>query len=102
MVFVWEADTPTLLFLPQSQQLVNDTEEFARENEISGSDQLAVAILLDFTGDVELTVQHHQSFQQQVIAPVSRDQRFWCLTAQPIQSFLESCLETSRVGNIES
>lgn len=100
-VFVWEADNPTLLPLLRSQRLLNYAGAFDWGDEGSGAAQLALAILLDFTADEELALQHHQSFQRQAIAQIPYDEPFWCLTTSQIQFFVESCPQVTQSGDME-
>lgn len=48
----------------------------------SGPSQLALAILLDFTGDAQLSLEHYQDFKWQMIAPLGPQ---WNLTGAQIR-----------------
>jgi len=54
----------------------------------SGCAQLALAILYDFTGDKELSLQHYQDFKRAFIAPISKS--IWHITGNQITHWLES------------
>ncbi len=89
-VFVWEDGHPTLLPIQNSQRLFNHSSGYAWGYEGSGPAQLALAILLDFTGDEELAVKSHQAFKREVIARIPQDTSSWEVTGQQIESFLET------------
>ena len=89
-VLVWEDGQPALLPIQPSQKLFNHSAGFAWGYQGSGPAQLALAILLDFTGDEELALQHHQRFKREVIAPIPQDALSWCITGREIESFLQT------------
>ena len=89
-VLVWESGQPALLAIQSSQKLFNHSAGFAWGYEGSGPAQLALAILLDFTGDEKLAMQHHQKFKREVIATIPQDELSWCIIDQEIESFLQT------------
>ena len=89
-VLVWEAKQPALLPIQSSQQLFRHSADFAWGYSGSGPAQLALAILLDFTGDEELAIKHHQAFKQKVIARIPQEELSCCVTTQDITSFLQA------------
>jgi hypothetical protein len=54
----------------------------------SGCAQLALGILLDFTGDAELAQQHYMDFKREFIAPIQAPH--WQLTGRKIREWLEA------------
>ncbi len=90
-VWVWEGGQPSLLAPQPSQRLLNHSLGFEWGYEGSGPAQLALAILLDFTGDEEFAVQQHQTFKRQVIGQIPQRKEAWHLEARDIELFLETC-----------
>lgn len=89
LVIVWEEKRPSLLDLTPSQTLWNHSPTgFEWGYGGSGPAQLALAILLDFSGDEELAIKGHQAFKQQIIAELPQGQQDWSLTATDISPFL--------------
>ena len=89
MAIVWEAAQPRLLDPKPSQQLHNHSPTgFAWGYSGSGPAQLALAILLDFSGDEELTLNHYQAFKSEFIAPLSQDDLQWSIQGSDIATFL--------------
>lgn len=70
----------------------------------SGPAQLALAILLEATGDAELAVHHHQEFKRQVVCRFPQGES-WALTADQVQAWVEreeKLRPVSREGNDDS
>ncbi len=87
VVWVWEAGRPNLLHPQPSQRLHNHSpcgHEWGYEG--SGPAQLALAILLDFSGDEELSLKLHQKFKREVIAKLPREES-WSLSGERIEGF---------------
>jgi len=73
-VTVWEEGRPSLLDSTPSQRLRNHSPSgFDWGYGGSGPAQLALALLLDFSGDEELALKHHQAFKARVIASLPQD-----------------------------
>lgn len=56
----------------------------------SGPAQLALALLCDATGDIELARELHQEFKSAVVAPETRDQ--WFITDEWIQGWASAAV----------
>lgn len=54
----------------------------------SGPAQLALALLLDFTGSRDTATRYYQTFKREHVAGWGDS---WCLTGDEIQAFLDSC-----------
>ena len=89
-VIIWEGGQPTLLPIQTSQRLFHHSSGYAWGYEGSGPAQLALAILLDFTGDEELAVKSHQAFKREIIARIPQDEPSWEITAEQIELFLQA------------
>ena len=95
-VFVWEGGRPSVLSAKPSQRLINHSPcGFEWGYEGSGPAQLALAILLDFSGDEEIAVKHHQAFKRQVIGQLPREDISWCLKNTDIELFFQSLNNSS-------
>ena len=91
VVFVWEGGVPSILLAHQSQRLFNHSPAgFEWGYEGSGPAQLALAILLDHSGDESKTLKHHQAFKREVIAKLTRDDNGWSLSSEVIDLFWKS------------
>ena len=89
MAIVWEAGTPRLLDPKPSQQIHNHSPAgFEWGYGGSGPAQLALAILLDFTGDEEVALNNYQAFKSQFIASLSQEDTRWTITGSDIAAFL--------------
>ena len=89
MAIVWEAGDPRLLDPKPSQQLHNHSPAgFEWGYCGSGPAQLALAMLLDFTGDEEVALNNYQAFKSQFIAPLSQEDTRWTITGSDIADFL--------------
>lgn len=70
-----------------SQKLWNHSPDgFAWAYQGSGPAQLALALLLDVTGDKDLALRLHQTFKREVIARLGTP---WRMTTESIQRWLE-------------
>ena len=89
MAIVWEAGQPRILDHRPSKQLYQHSSSgFEWGYDGSGSAQLALAILLDFSGDEEAALTNHQEFKSQFIASLSQDNTQWTITGSDIAAFL--------------
>ena len=89
MAIVWEAGNPRLLDPKPSQQLHNHSPAgFEWGYGGSGPAQLALSILLDFTGDEEVALNNYQAFKYQFIASLSQEDMQWTITGNDIAAFL--------------
>ncbi len=89
MVWVWEAGQPRLLSPNPSQQVrPHSPSGFEWGHSGSGPAQLALAILLDFTGEEELALNHHQAFKTEFIASLDQDAVQWSIKGSDITTFL--------------
>ena len=89
MAIVWEAGQPRLLDPRPSQQLHNHSPSgFEWGYDGSGPAQLALAMLLDFSGDEELALNNYQAFKSQFIASLSQEDTQWTITGSDIAAFL--------------
>lgn len=88
LVMVWEGDHPMLLDPAASQQLRNHSPSgFEWGYSGSGPAQLALAILLDYSCDEEVALEHYQAFKSEHLAPLCR-QSGWEVDAAQIEAFL--------------
>lgn len=88
-VFVWVGNQVQPLDPQPSQDLRNHSPDgFAWGYEGSGPAQLALAILLDYTGDEDVSLRHYQEFKRALIAALPRETRDWTLGAEQIEQFL--------------
>ena len=89
MAIVWEAGQPRLLDPKPSRQLRNHSPAgFEWGYDGSGPAQLALAMLLDFTGDEEVALNNYQAFKSQFIASFSQKDTKWTITSSDIAAFL--------------
>lgn len=87
-VTVREEGRPALLNPKPSQRLWNHSAAgFEWGYAGSGPAQLALALLLDFTGNEELAVKHHQEFKSHAIAALPQDAS-WQIDGTNISGFL--------------
>ena len=90
MAIVWEAGQPRLLDPKPSQQLHNHSPSgFEWGYGGSGPAQLALAMLLDFSGDEELALNYYQAFKSQFIASLSQEETRWTITGSDIAAWLQ-------------
>lgn len=90
-VFVWEGGRPSVLSAKPSQRLINHSPcGFEWGYDGSGPAQLALAILLDFLGDEEMAVKHHQAFKRQIICQLPQEDVSWCLKNTDIELFFQT------------
>ena len=90
MAIVWEAGQPRLLDPKPSQQLHNHSPSgFEWGYSGSGPAQLALAMLLDFSGDEEIALNNYQEFKSQFIASLSQEDTRWTITGSDIAAFLQ-------------
>ena len=89
-VEVWEGERVQPLDPVPSQQLFKHSSTgFEWGYSGSGPAQLALAILLDFTGDPEVALLWHQEFKEQFIASLPRETlHAWEIDGTEIESFL--------------
>jgi len=78
---------PRSLDIGPSLKLVNHSPEFNWGYVGSGPAQLALALLLDATGDPEAALHYHQDFKWQVIADFPID-KTWNLTDHEIHAWI--------------
>ena len=89
MAVVWEAGQPRLLDPRPSQQLHNHSPSgYEWGYAGSGPAQLALAILLDFSGDEEVALNNYQMFKTQFIANFSQEDAQWRIVGNDIAAFL--------------
>ena len=89
MAIVWEAGQPRLLDPKPGQQLHNHSPSgFEWGYGGSGPAQLALAMLLDFTGNEEVALNNYQAFKSQFIASLSQESTRWTITGSEIAAFL--------------
>lgn len=89
-MLVWERQQPHILSPQPSQSLRNHSpDDFEWGYGGSGPAQLALAILLDFTGDEELSLRHYQAFKERHIATLKRNTT-WTISGSQIEAFLRS------------
>ena len=88
LVLAWEGGHPRPLDPAPSQALRNHSPGgFHWGYGGSGPAQLALAILLDCTGDEDTALEHYQEFKSCVIAALERDEA-WEIRAGEIEEFL--------------
>lgn len=88
-VCVWEDDAAQLLDPRPSQQLRNHSPDgFEWGYAGSGPAQLALAILLDYTGDEALALSRYQEFKSAIIAALPQEAAHWEIDAEQIAQFL--------------
>ena len=74
-----------LLMTGPSQKVWNHSSDFNWGYGGSGPAQLALAILLDVTGDEDLASRHHQAFKREFVA---RWHDCWAITTGQVQEWL--------------
>jgi hypothetical protein len=88
-VSVWEGDDANPLNPKPSQALRNHSPDgFEWGYAGSGPAQLALAMLLDYTGDAATAMRHYQTFKAEFIAGLPRESGSWRITGAQIQRFL--------------
>ena len=88
LVLAWESGHPRPLDPAPSQALRNHSPSGLEWGYAgSGPAQLALAILLDCTGDEDEAVEHYQTFKSAFIAPLGRDEA-WEIAARQVEEFL--------------
>ena len=89
MAIVWEVGQPRLLDPKPGQQLHNHSPSgFEWGYSGSGPAQLALSMLLDFTGNEEVALNNYQAFKSQFIASLSQESTWWTITGSEIAAFL--------------
>lgn len=88
-VSVWEGNEAKPLDPKPSQALRNHSPDgFEWGYAGSGPAQLALAMLLDYTGDAATAIRHYQMFKAEFIAGLPRESGSWQITGAQIQRFL--------------
>ncbi len=86
---MWEGDDAKPLDPKPSQALRNHSPDgFEWGYAGSGPAQLALAILLDYTGDAATALRHYQTFKAEIIAGLPRESGSWQISGAEIQRFL--------------
>jgi hypothetical protein len=89
LVTVSEGRQNKILSPGPSQKLYNHSPDgFNWGFSGSGPAQLALALLLDVTGDRDIALSHHQNFKWQVVASWAQDQP-WQYSEEQIRSWLK-------------
>lgn len=57
----------------------------------SGPAQLALAILFDFSGDIDMSLEHYQRFKWEVVARLPKNE--WRLSGAEVRAWLEAASE---------
>jgi len=92
MVVVTETSWPRLLEPKPSQRLNNHSPSgFEWGYAGSGPAQLALAILLDFSGDEEVALSNYQMFKNDFIAHLPREDAIWRISGTTVSTFLQGC-----------
>lgn len=87
-VSVWEGEDSKPLDPKPSQTLCNHSPDgFEWGYAGSGPAQLALAMLLDYTGDVATALRYYQPFKAEVIAGLPRESGRWQITGTQIQRY---------------
>jgi hypothetical protein len=88
-VSVWQGEEAKLLDPKPSQALRNHSPDgFEWGYAGSGPAQLALAILLDYTGDATTALDNYQDFKFAFIAGLRRDSGCWQIAGEQIRRFL--------------